>query len=173
MKLLTQERLKELLHYDPETGTFTNLTTRSPNSVKGQRAGSVKHKGYIRIKIEDKQYWAHRLAWLYVHGRFPIGHTDHIDGNGSNNSISNLRETSPSENNCNKITPSRNTSGARGVSWNKRKSKWHAYVKKEGKTTHLGYFESFEQAKEVAANARVNLHGSFSYESSRKISISA
>src|SRR4051812_40825019 len=86
--MVTQERLKQVLVYSPESGLFTR---------RGRVAGTT-YRGRINIFIDYRGYLAHRLAWLYVHGRWPIGDIDHIDGNASNNAISNLREVSRSVN---------------------------------------------------------------------------
>lgn len=166
MKLLTQERLKELLHYEPETGIFTHQITRY-RVKKGQTAGSMTRNGYVLMKIDGGKYLAHRLAWFYVNGEFPKDQIDHIDGVKTNNSISNLREATNGENMSNIVWNSSNTSGAKGVSWCKRNKKWRAYVKKNRKFINLGLFVDVSEAAEVASQARIKLHGAFSAELSR------
>lgn len=95
--MLTQDRLRELLHYDPDTGVFTNIKPRHRVKV-GDIAGSNSGKGYLQIQIDQKRYSAHRLAWLYTYGRFPEEFIDHINGNPSDNRIVNLREVTQREN---------------------------------------------------------------------------
>ena len=82
---LTAERLREVLHYNPETGVFTRLKTEK-NWRSGDIAGGFR-AGYIQIRVDGAKYSAHRLAWLYAYGVNPIDEIDHIDGNKSNNSI--------------------------------------------------------------------------------------
>ena len=77
--MLTQERLKELLHYDPETGVFTWLESAG-KKMNGRIAGTHASKNYISIGVSHKRYLAHRLAWLYVYGKFPDGILDHLHG---------------------------------------------------------------------------------------------
>ena len=92
---LTAERLRGLLEYDGTTGVFHWKGT-------GERAGSIQDKGYRTIEIGGRSYYAHRLAWLYTYGSWPNDELDHIDRNKDNNSISNLRDVSRSENNRNR-----------------------------------------------------------------------
>ena len=100
--LLTLDYLKQLLNYDPLTGIFTWVVSRNRRVKIGQIAGylnsPILHR---RIEIDGKSYGAHRLAWLYVYGYFPCGVVDHIDGNPSNNKITNLRECTQGENSRN------------------------------------------------------------------------
>jgi hypothetical protein len=98
MTELTQERLKELLHYDPETGIFTNLTQRGGHAKKGAVAGTKNSIGYVCIRIDYDQYRAHRLAWLYVYGEFPEKFIDHMNEIRDDNRIINLRLATHQEN---------------------------------------------------------------------------
>ena len=116
---ITQQRLKEVLSYNEETGKFTWLISKT-NSVKVGSIAGCSHKslGYIVIRIDGKLHYAHRLAWLYVHGHLPNENKlqiDHIDGDRANNTLYNLKESTSAENNRNQRRQSRNTSGSTGV----------------------------------------------------------
>jgi len=152
--MITQERLKEILHYDPETGIFTWLikTKRRP---KGSIAGSLSH-GYLQIKISGKTYRSHRLAWLYVNGRWPNDVIDHINHNTADNRIDNLRDVSRSMNQHNQIKApiSNKTTGLLGATFNKEKQKYHCHIVVEGKTKHIGYFPTAELAHEAYIKAK-------------------
>lgn len=101
--MITQERLKELVSYDPETGWLTwQDKSRCKRAEFGDRAGWVNWNGYIRLCLDYRIYVVHRLAWLYVHGEWPIEMLDHINGDRSDNRISNLRLANKSENQQNK-----------------------------------------------------------------------
>ena len=147
--MLTQEQLKELLHYCPETGVWTWIVDRG-RMRKGDQAGSVsteKGKKYRRIKLlRSIRAAAHRLAFLYMTGAFPENDVDHEDGNGLNNRWSNLRAVTFAENQKNKRLPANNVSGTVGVSWHKRDSNWDARIVVNGKYKHLGYFDNKEDA---------------------------
>ncbi|MCD2451655.1 HNH endonuclease [Methylicorpusculum oleiharenae] len=156
--LLTQERLKELLRYDPETGMFTWLASPA-NSVKvGAIAGSVNGKGYIHIKINSKTYRAHRLAFFYHFGRWPKNDVDHMNGVKTDNRIENLRDANKSENQQNRGVQSNNTSGYMGVSYDKRKKKWKAEIMINRKTNRLGRFSTPEEAHAAYLSAKKELH---------------
>ena len=95
---LTAEMLRSLLSYDPETGEFRWRISRGRVSV-GDIAGSHPNRvGYLRIMLGDVEYRAHRLAWLYIYGKWPELVIDHIDRNKTNNRIANLRDVSHAEN---------------------------------------------------------------------------
>ena len=157
---LTQEYLKSILHYDLDTGIFTWKVNKSKRSKIGNVAGYLDN-GYVRIEINNIQYRAHRLAWLYVYGEMPKSLIDHIDGNRSNNKISNLREATYQANSENYKTPRTNKSGVKNVSWYKGLNKWvvSINIKKTKKT--IGYFEDLELAELVAVEARNKYRGEF------------
>lgn len=161
--MLTQARLKELLYYDPETGIFYRKTKLSKINDIGSVAGSTekKKKNYYRIHVEQRRYQSHILAWLYVYGVYPKGNIDHIDGNGLNNKISNLREATCTQNSCNKRRSIANKSGAKGVSWHKQAKRWVAQVTINRKIIYLGLFLDIADAIAAVRKKRVEVHGDF------------
>ena len=117
------------------------------NSARnGRMAGSLCDSGYIKIKIHKKQYYAHRLVWLWHHGYLPEKDIDHINQNKSDNRIENLREVSRSCNLRNSKTPKHNTSGVKGVCWNKSQKKWEAQITVNSKTKYAGGCSDFDEA---------------------------
>lgn len=152
-KPLTQERLKELLHYDPETGLFTWLEARGKYVKAGHVAGHTDDYGYIRIGVEGRHQRAHRLAWLYMTGEWPALEIDHIDRDKTNNRWSNLREADRATNTYNVAKKKHNTSGFSGVS--RSGGRWTANVRIRGRVVHLGCFdEKTEAAAAVQGAAR-------------------
>lgn len=151
---MTSEEVKSLLHYDPETGRLTWLRREGDSQgikyfntrFSGKEAGRMDKYGYRAIIIQGKDYLAHRLAWLYVHGEWPENEIDHINGIRDDNRIQNLRSVTHRVNARNLATPKNNTSGRIGVSWNRRDGKWAARIKNQGRLIYLGYFDSFEDA---------------------------
>lgn len=159
--MLTQERLKELLHYDRDTGVFTRIKTTSSRAIEGNVAGYVGSGGYLRVRVDCRVYFCHRLAWLYEYGEFPSKFMDHINGDRQDNRISNLRQVSLSQNGFNRKMQSTNTSGVKGVSWCKEMKKWRAVIMHEGKHIHVGYFVEKIEAAEAIEKVRNELHGAF------------
>jgi len=156
---LTAERLRELLHYDPATGVFTR---RIATGYRGcHKAGSVcgsldKSEGYIRIGVDGRDYWAHRLAWFYVHGVWPPHDVDHRDRIRHHNWIDNLRPATRSENLHNQVEPAPgNKSGERGVFWEPRRKRWRATISIGNKNRHLGRFATLEEAKAAYLAAKL------------------
>lgn len=154
--------LKSVLDYNPETGAFTWKVKRASMAMPGQAAGTLdRSTGYLRIKISPRLYYAHRLAWLMVHGHFPEHEIDHINGVRSDNRIANLREATRHQNGANLPRKRNNTSGFPGVSFEGRKGKWAAYIHPKGKKRFLGYFETAEEAAAVRTAAERDHFGSF------------
>lgn len=143
---LTQKILKEYLKYNHNTGVFTWIKITSNRAKIGKIAGCDNGKGYIRIKLMNKYYVAHRLAWLYEYGELPSFEIDHKDRNKGNNAIGNLRKVTRTENNMNHPLRKDNTSGTTGVQWYEQYNKWMVNIRKNNKKYFLGYFENIEDA---------------------------
>ena len=159
--LISAERLRQVLAYDPQTGLFTWLERLTNKIQVGDVAGHVDPStGYRRIGVDNVCHHAHRLAWLYVYGCLPL-HVDHIDGDQSNNKIANLREATVSENMRNTRIRSDNKSGIKGVSWDRRDSKWYAYIRVHGRSYALGRYDSLPAAREARLAGERKYHGEF------------
>lgn len=147
--MLTQERLKELLNYDPESGFFTRVVGRpGPNARKGDVAGCDNGQGYIRIYVDGRPYKGHRLAFLYMVGSIPK-EIDHKNLNRSDNRWANLRAATRSQNISNVAIRPDNTSGFKGVSLHKPNGKWRAQASVSGKKKTIGYYFSPEEASQA------------------------
>jgi hypothetical protein len=157
---ITADRLRWLLTYDPETGVFRWLGSTSRRVRAGTVAGSNR-QGYRRIRIDGRTYQLHRLAWLYMMEEWPDGDLDHINGDPSDNRWCNLREASQSLNNANSRVSRRNTSGFKGVRWNKGRRKWRAGIKVRGRPINLGNFDDRRDAALAYATAAYALFGEF------------
>ena len=141
-KSISQERLKELLHYNPDTGIFTWTVPRQGVKAK---AGSVNGKGYRQITIDYKLYQVHRLAFLYMTGEWPKDQLDHINHIRTDNRWLNLREATCQENQRNRTKNKDNTSGVTGVYRHTVTQQWYSQIKDGGKNKYLGYFtDKFE-----------------------------
>ena len=151
---LTATRLREILLYDPESGLFTYRTPRGPSKA-GAVAGSKTHDGYWRITIDGREYKAHRLAWLYVHGQWPRGEVDHRLGQRTDNRIAELRDLTSTGNRQNLRGPTaRSSTGFLGVSWHKRFRKFEARIRVNGKGLFLGRFDDPEVAHHAYLEAK-------------------
>jgi hypothetical protein len=157
--MITQEQLKNLLDYSPETGNFT-WNVAKKGAAKNKKAGSINKNGYITICVNYKQYYAHRLAWLYVYGDLPE-HIDHINNIRSDNRICNLREANFFQNSHNTKISKRNNSGIKGITFNKNAKKWCASIMSFSKKIHIGYFENLIEAENAINLARKKYHMEF------------
>lgn len=168
MTELTADYLREVLDYDPETGVCRWKKCFFSNRV-GQRAGSVIDRPTGRhrtMRFFGRQYYEHRLIWLYVHGRWPTGEIDHINGDGTDNRLVNLREATKSQNMANAGHWGHNTTGFKGVT--RSRGKWQARIGKAGRV-FLGRFDS-PQAAQAAYMAKArDLFGEFVREGKKEI----
>lgn len=172
---LTQDLLKEILHYDPLTGVFTWLrrdieyfkseksfktwNTRYAGAVAGYARADSKGSTYIYIRILSKSYLAHRVAYFYMKGLWP-DLIDHKDWNGTNNKWENLQNASHTSNGRNVKKHSRNSSGYNGVYWRAEERKWGARIGVNKKNLHLGLFSNIDDA--IAARKAANIKYGFS-----------
>jgi len=158
--MITQDQVKDLFHYNTETGVLTNRKSRGSKCKVGAAAGYARADGYMQTRINYKKYLNHRLIFLMFHGYLP-DFIDHIDNDSSNNRIKNLRECTISENVRNSKTRSDNTSGIKGVSWHKPAKKWRAYINHNSEHIYLGLFKDIRRAKLEVEKARINIHEGF------------
>lgn len=153
---LTQTRLEETLSYDMHTGLFTRL-----NKIQTPVGKNTDKDGYLSITVDGVSYRAHRLDWLYVYGEFPKGLIDHINGVADDNRITNLRVVDDAQNLKNQKIRSNNKSGFKGVSWSNQRQQWRARCCANYVDTHLGYFNTPEEAS-IAYNEFAKIaHGKF------------
>ena len=154
-------KARDELKYNPETGDiFRYIKSRNRYKV----VGTINGHGYrqIGMTINDRQkiLYVHRIAWFVTYGELP-NIIDHIDGNRINNKISNLRPCTHQENQFNRDKSNNNTSGFKGVSWDKRGKKWKSEIRNNGKKMYLGSFNCPKEASEVYEAKAKELHGEF------------
>lgn len=155
---INHEELCRLLSYEPETGLFTWLIKQGPRSPVGRIAGHLNEEGYIRIRVAKQNFLAHRLAWFYVHKKWPERMLDHRNEDKTDNRIANLREASKSQNLQNKSAPNKgNKSGIRGVTATKFGT-WLARISVDKKEICLGTFKTIEEAQAAYLAAKKRLH---------------
>ena len=160
---LTQERLKERVHYNQENGIFTNKVRRKGTRGIGDRAGSLHTSGYRHITIDYILYLEHRLAWFYVYGEWPKDQIDHINNIRDDNRLCNLREATNSENQFNRKNISGFSSKYKGVSFHSRDQKWVACIGSNYKVIYLGRFDDEEEAALAYDEKAKELFGEYAY----------
>jgi len=162
--MITQKRLKEVLNYDLNTGTWTWLISEQGGKNIGYKAGTLDKQGYIRIKIDYVCYRAHRLAFLYMLGKIPI-QVDHKNHRRNDNRWINLRKANSLINHRNTSKTNKNKSGRVGVYKHTRRKNWVANISVNNKTVYLGCSKDFFEAcclrksAEIKYNFHIN-HGS-------------
>ena len=146
--MISQERVKQLLSYDPETGIFVRL-----KSCKG-KVGRITTNGYMDIGLDYKRYQAHCIAWVYMTGEYPVLDIDHINHIRTDNRFINLRQVTRTENMKNSKRSKANSSGFTGVYWDTTNQKWSSQIVVNGKQKSLGRF--FCKIEAIAARIRAN-----------------
>ena len=153
--ILTADRLRSLLRYDPDTGAFVWIRRSGPRCSMSSEAGSC-HRGYRRIRIDGRAYMAHRLAFLYVTARWPSALVDHANGDGLDNRWENLREATRAQNARNSV---KRKPLPKGVS--RAGHGYRASVSPNGKKVSLGTFDTPQEAAKAYAEAATKHYGQF------------
>jgi HNH endonuclease/AP2 domain len=152
---LSHSELKQLLHYDLDTGEWTRLSDLS-------RADRLhKQSGYFRVRIGRKEYRAHRLAYFYMTGEWPPKTIDHADLDRSNNRWNNIRPATQGQNNANSKLRKTNLSGYKGVTWAWKTGLWKAQISLQGRTIHLGTTKTAFEAHLLYVAAAKKYYGEF------------
>lgn len=157
---LTVVRLREMVTYAPETGEFRWRFGR-PGASAGAAVGTTRPDGYVKICIDGIQVLAHRAAWAHVTGEWPEHEIDHKNLNPSDNSWDNLRPAERWQNHANRPAYKNNTSGFKGVSWQKARSMWQAQISHRDRNYSLGVYPTREEAHAVYVKAAAALKGEF------------
>jgi hypothetical protein len=155
---LTAQRLREVFHYEPQTGVFTRLQNSYRNTaLAGPITGYLRKNGHLAIRVDNKLFFAHQLAWLYMFGDWPSGQIDHIDGNPANNVFSNLRDSDKRLNAENLRKAHKDcASGLLGAY--KHRNKWSSRIMVNGKNVYLGTHETPELAHAAYLVAKRAFH---------------
>ena len=157
---ITHKRLSEILSYDSGTGLFTRRKGVR-GCLLGGKAGYITPTGYISICIDYRRYLAHRLAWFYVHKKWPVNQIDHVNGVRTDNRMKNLREATHAENQHHRFGPQRNksrTSKYLGISFFKQTKRWTAQITVKSKGIRLGYFNTEDEAYAAYLKAKKKFH---------------
>lgn len=159
---ITRDRLDELLEFNPGSAIWTWRITRGGTARKGSRAGSINAIGYEVLRLDQRDYLAHRVVWFWHNGTWPDGLIDHIDLDRLNNRVFNLRIATAAQNHWNRPPNKRNKSGYKGVIFHKVSGRWAARISASRMKFHIGLFDTAEAAHEAYVAYSKLLHGEFS-----------
>lgn len=168
MAELTFSEISKLLKYEPGTGKLfwlprpvevctSEAEAKRWNSRFAEKEAfqTIDSDGYFKGAIMCRHFRAHRVVWLLHYREWPKNQIDHINGIKTDNRICNLRDVTPAENSKNQRASIKNTSGFRGVYWNKNDGKWQSYIRENGRSKHLGVFTDFNEAVAARQKAEV------------------
>jgi len=158
--MITRERLIELVLYDPIEGRFVWRFSIKGHVKQGQLAGSWDTHGYWVIGLDGQNYLAHRLAWLWVYGRWPTGELDHINSRRDDNRINNLRQATRSQQRHNAPINKNTKNGFKGVTM-LPSGHWMAQIQRNKQQHYLGTFATAKEAHEAYCKAAEKYFGEF------------
>ncbi len=161
MRSMSINELRKAFSYDPLTGLFSWLISTNRCIHIGDEAGTTKPDGYVYLYLNNLSFLAHRVAWALHYGCWPAVPLDHRNTTKNDNRIDNFRLASVTENNRNRPKQSNNTSGYKGVTFNKAAQKYHAKIMRDKKCISLGYFNDPIEASIAYKNAAKEYHHEF------------
>jgi len=157
MKPVTQELLRKLFDYNPETGELSRLVTRGSRGPKGAVVGCLNVHGYLVTRLNGKLYQNQRLIWMWVHGHWPLGVMDHINHVTTDNRLANLRDVPQAINAQNRAGPQKdNQCGYLGVI--RRGNSFRARVKLNRKMIYVGTYATPEEAHAAYVAKKREVH---------------
>lgn len=162
--------LKSLLSYEPDTGVIRWIA-KGKGRIKKKEAGTLLHSGYAGICIGPKRWQSHRIAWALHYGEWPKDQIDHINGIRTDNRICNLREASNAQNGKNLGLSKANTSGHKGVCFDKQTGKWRAIIKVNFNQINIGRYADLQDAIDARIAAEQQYFGEWNrtrYENSNQ-----
>jgi hypothetical protein len=166
MPLPSPKSLRKTFSYNPETGVIRwCVSPRGGQVVVGDEAGSL-NDGYRRVRVgKRRRLFAHRVAWALFYGEWPPTALDHVNGDGTDNRIANLRLATRSQNRVNSVAQSKH--GVKGV-FTERNGRWGSQIWRGGKLHRLGTFDTKEEAASAFVVAHRKQHGEFSFTAGRR-----
>ena len=159
--LIKADDARKYLDYDPATGVMRWKIWPRTGRPSGREVLTTNAQGYRVVVLMGRQYRVHRVAWLMMYGKWPPELLDHVNGNRTDNRLVNLREATRAENNRNRGMSGNNTSGFKGVTYNKDRNKWQAKIWRNNKAIHLGRYPSAQGAFAAYCKASREYHGEF------------
>ena len=154
------ELVNTYIDYNPDTGEAIWRKSPARNIKVGSPVGTY-HRGYLVVRFKGKSYPAHRLFWLLRTGEEPTELVDHIDQNRANNTFSNLRLVTNSQNGMNRGPTKANKLGVKGVCWDAKANKYKAYIQINGKKKHIGNYVDLESAINARRSFELQIFGTF------------
>lgn len=160
-------RLRELFIYEPDTGYVRRRIDR-PNSTAGTIVGTKFSTGHLNVSVDGIILGVHRIAWALFHNKNPEFQIDHINGDGSDNMICNLRLATSAQNNRNRRVSSRSRTGVKNVFWVTKSANWRVAIGHKG-NYHITHFNDFKRACMAADYMRAWLHAEFANDGTKSV----
>lgn len=160
---ITGSFLERKLRYNPDTGDFIKIDKSWGRQKTGDKLGCIsKHNGYVYLTLGAYHILAHRLAWIYMTGKWPVEHIDHINSIRHDNNWNNLREATNAQNLWGSRLQIRNSSGKKGVMWSKTHQRWDVFIGVNKRSIYLGRFKELEKAIKAREEGEKRYHKEFS-----------
>ena len=153
-----QAELRRLFSYNPVTGLVTRRVCTANRHTEGELVGTKGGRGYLQVTVRSKKYPLHCMIWCWLYGVWPTTDVDHKNRDRADNRKHNLRLATRSENNQNAGMSSRNSSGRKGVCWDKSRQLWTVHISVNHKQIHLGRHADLDVAAAAYQSAKAIYH---------------